>query len=42
MLEKQKIKENQTKLSKSKISLPLLIFDSLKESVSLLNTHKNN
>jgi hypothetical protein len=40
--EKNKIKENQTKLSISKISLPLLIFDCLKESVSLLNTHKNN
>ena len=40
--EKNKLKEDQKKNSFAKISLPLLIFDCLKESISLLNTHKNN
>ena len=33
---------NNIKTSSSKISLPLLIFDCLKESVSLLNVYNNN
>ena len=40
--EKNKIKMNNIKTSSSKISLPLLIFDCLKESVSLLNVYNNN
>ena len=40
--EKNKLKQDQKELSVSKISLPLLIFDCLKESVPLLNKHKNN
>lgn len=40
--EKNKIRQDQKNNSFSKISLPLLIFDCLKESISLLNTHKNN
>lgn len=40
--EKNKIKKDQEYISLSKISLPLLIFDCLKESVSLLSTNKNN
>lgn len=35
------MKENNIEITKSKISLPLLIFDCLKESVALLNIHKN-
>jgi hypothetical protein len=35
------MKENNIEITKSKISLPLLIFDCLKESVALLNIHKS-
>ena len=36
------IKKNEMEIATSKISLPLLIFDCLKESISLLNVHNNN
>ena len=40
--EKNKMKNNVLRTQTSKISLPLLIFDCLKESVTLLNKFKNN
>ena len=36
------IKKNEMESATSKISLPLLIFDSLKESIALLNVHNDN